>query len=109
MTAIGKPLRQAVLPGALEKVMFTSRLQPLTEADAPALGLAPLIIQAEVPKNMMFASLSLALRCSPPPSGLRITKKPKLTGDGVAGLTYDTRPLACPFKWLVNVESWCTV
>ncbi|MGP5368562.1 hypothetical protein ACTXN4_14045 [Pseudomonas helleri] len=48
--AIGKPLRQAVLPGALEKVMFTSRLQPLTEADAPALGLAPLIIQAEVPK-----------------------------------------------------------
>lgn len=49
--AIGKPLRQAVLPGALEKVMFTSRLQPLTEADAPALGLAPLIIQAEVPKK----------------------------------------------------------
>ena len=31
--------------------MFTSRLQPLTEADAPALGLAPLIIQAEVPKK----------------------------------------------------------
>jgi glutathione synthase/RimK-type ligase-like ATP-grasp enzyme len=49
--AIGKPLRQAVLPGALEKVMFTSRLQPLTAEDEPALSLAPLIIQAEVLKK----------------------------------------------------------
>lgn len=49
--AVGKPLRQAVLPGALEKVMFTSRLHPLTAADAPALGLAPLIVQAEVRKS----------------------------------------------------------
>lgn len=49
--AIGKPLRQAVLPGALEKVMFTSRLQPLTTDDEPALGLAPLIIQTEVLKK----------------------------------------------------------
>jgi len=49
--AIGKPLRQAVLPGSLEKVMFTSRLQPLTAEDEPALSLAPLIIQAEVLKK----------------------------------------------------------
>lgn len=49
--AVGKPLRQAVLPGALEKVMFTSRLHPLASADEPALGLAPLIVQAEVLKK----------------------------------------------------------
>ena len=49
--AIAKPLREALLTGERESVMFTTRLDGLTAADAPALALAPIIVQQEIAKQ----------------------------------------------------------
>lgn len=49
--AIGKPLRQAVLTGDTERVIFTSRLGTLEDDQAQAIAMTPFIVQAEVLKQ----------------------------------------------------------
>lgn len=49
--AIGKPLREAVLSGDNERVMFTHRIGALSESDAEAVALAPFIVQKEILKR----------------------------------------------------------
>lgn len=49
--AIGKPLREAVLSGGNERVMFTHRIDTLSESDAEAIALAPFIVQREILKR----------------------------------------------------------
>ncbi|QXZ14632.1 hypothetical protein KVQ82_01500 [Pseudomonas sp. AO-1] len=49
--SIGKPLREAVLSGDNERVMFTHRIDELSESDAEAVALAPFIVQKEILKR----------------------------------------------------------
>ncbi|OAS08557.1 MULTISPECIES: MvdC/MvdD family ATP grasp protein [Pseudomonas] len=49
--AIGKPLRQAVLTGETERVIFTSRLGQIDDDQAEAIALTPFIVQTEVLKQ----------------------------------------------------------
>lgn len=49
--AIGKPLRQALLSGEHERVIFTTRLGKLKDTDAPAIALTPFIVQREIRKK----------------------------------------------------------
>lgn len=49
--AIGKPLRQAVLAGELERVIFTSRLGSLDDEHAQAISMTPFIVQTEIQKQ----------------------------------------------------------
>lgn len=49
--AIGKPLRQALISGEQERVIFTTRLGKLKDADASAIALAPFIVQSEIRKK----------------------------------------------------------
>lgn len=49
--AIGKPLRQALLSGEQERVIFTTRLGKLKDTDASAIALAPFIVQSEIRKR----------------------------------------------------------
>ncbi|AGI24359.1 hypothetical protein H681_12445 [Pseudomonas sp. ATCC 13867] len=49
--AIGKPLRQAVLNGEQERVIFTTRISDFDDADADAISLAPFIVQCEIAKK----------------------------------------------------------
>lgn len=49
--AIGKPLRQAVLTGETERVIFTSRLGALEDDQTEAIAMTPFIVQAEVLKQ----------------------------------------------------------
>lgn len=48
---IGKPLREAVLSGDNERVMFTHRIHDLSESDAESIALAPFIVQKEIVKR----------------------------------------------------------
>lgn len=50
-SAIAKPLRQALLTGERERVIFTTRLESLRENDADAIAMAPIIVQSEVIKK----------------------------------------------------------
>jgi len=50
-TAIGKPLRQAVLAGETERVIFTSRLAEIEDDQAEAIRLTPFIVQSEILKQ----------------------------------------------------------
>lgn len=49
--AIGKPLRQAVLTGETERVIFTTRLGALEQREAESIALAPFIAQSEIVKK----------------------------------------------------------
>ncbi|MEF2031717.1 MvdC/MvdD family ATP grasp protein [Pseudomonas aeruginosa] len=49
--AICKPLRQALLSGEQERVIFTTRLGKLKGADVSAIALAPFIVQSEIRKK----------------------------------------------------------
>lgn len=49
--AIGKPLRQAVLTGETERVIFTTRLGQIEDNQADAIALTPFIVQTEVLKQ----------------------------------------------------------
>jgi len=49
--AIAKPLREALLKGDEERVIFTSRVQQLSDRDARAFAAAPMILQREIPKR----------------------------------------------------------
>ncbi|PNG38232.1 hypothetical protein A1395_09015 [Pseudomonas protegens] len=49
--AIGKPLRQAVLAGETERVIFTSRLAEIEDKQAEAIRLTPFIVQSEILKQ----------------------------------------------------------
>ncbi|HEJ2566266.1 hypothetical protein IPC1486_06115 [Pseudomonas aeruginosa] len=49
--AIGKPLRQALLVGDRERVIFTTRLEYIRDGDAAAIAMTPFIVQAEVVKK----------------------------------------------------------
>jgi hypothetical protein len=49
--AIGKPLREALLSGEGERVMFTSRINEAQESDAASMALAPFIAQREILKK----------------------------------------------------------
>lgn len=49
--AIGKPLRQALLSGGQERVIFTTRLERILDEDAAAISMAPFIVQTEVIKK----------------------------------------------------------
>ncbi|EME9750172.1 hypothetical protein N0725_04905 [Pseudomonas aeruginosa] len=49
--AIGKPLRQALISGEQERVIFTTRLEHLSDSDEDAIALAPFIVQAEIKKQ----------------------------------------------------------
>lgn len=49
--AVAKPLRNALLTGSEERVMFTTRLSDVTSADAAAIAVAPIICQTEVKKR----------------------------------------------------------
>ncbi|MEX5536964.1 hypothetical protein ABFV54_17745 [Pseudomonas syringae] len=49
--AIGKPLRQAVLAGETERVIFTSRLAEIQDEQAEAIRLTPFIVQSEILKQ----------------------------------------------------------
>ncbi|MDI5936369.1 hypothetical protein [Halomonas kalidii] len=49
--AIGKPLRQALINGDQERVIFTTRLEALRDRDEEAIALAPLIAQTEIKKQ----------------------------------------------------------
>lgn len=48
---IGKPLRQALINGDQERVIFTTRLENLSNSDEEAIALAPLIAQTEIKKQ----------------------------------------------------------
>ncbi|MAY55163.1 MAG: hypothetical protein CMQ46_10475 [Gammaproteobacteria bacterium] len=50
-TTVGKPLRQALLPGEQERVIFTTRLGDLKDTDAAAISVAPFIVQHEIRKK----------------------------------------------------------
>jgi len=50
--AIAKPLREALIPGVEEKVIFTSRVGHLSGRDAQAFAAAPMILQREIPKRV---------------------------------------------------------
>ena len=49
--AVGKPLREALLSGEGERVMFTSRINGVKESDAASIALAPFIAQREILKK----------------------------------------------------------
>lgn len=49
--AIGKPLRQALINGDQERVIFTTRLEILRDSDEGAIALAPIIVQTEIKKQ----------------------------------------------------------
>ncbi|MCT8162422.1 MULTISPECIES: MvdC/MvdD family ATP grasp protein [unclassified Pseudomonas] len=49
--AIAKPLRQAVLTGKTERVIFTTRLGKLEDEQAQAIAMTPFIVQTEVIKK----------------------------------------------------------
>ncbi|MEH6412470.1 hypothetical protein [Pseudomonas sp. CGJS7] len=49
--AVGKPLRQAVLEGETERVIFTSRLAEFEEDQAESIRLTPFIVQSEILKQ----------------------------------------------------------
>lgn len=49
--AIGKPLRQALINGKPERVIFTTRLKSLHDNDEGAIALAPFIAQIEIKKQ----------------------------------------------------------
>ena len=49
--AIGKPLRQALINGEQERVIFTTRLEHLNDSDGDAIAIAPFIVQAEIKKQ----------------------------------------------------------
>ncbi|MEG3081195.1 hypothetical protein R3F64_15115 [Halomonas sp. 5021] len=49
--AIGKPLRQALISGDKERVIFTTRLEIPHDSDEEAIALAPLIAQTEIQKQ----------------------------------------------------------
>ncbi len=49
--AIGKPLRQALINGDQERVIFTTRLEHLNDRDEDAIAMAPFIVQAEIKKR----------------------------------------------------------
>jgi hypothetical protein len=49
--AIGKPLREALLSGDGERVMFTTRINGAGESDAASIALAPFIAQREILKK----------------------------------------------------------
>lgn len=48
--SIAKPLREALLEGEAERVIFTSRVDRATARDARAIAAAPFILQREIPK-----------------------------------------------------------
>ncbi|MCG7374307.1 hypothetical protein MHL40_16765 [Pseudomonas luteola] len=50
-STVGKPLRQALLNGERERVIFTTRLDGLSDTDAQAIAVAPFIVQREVIKS----------------------------------------------------------
>lgn len=50
-SAIGKPLRQALINGEQERVIFTTRLEVLRDSDKEPIALAPLIAQTEIKKQ----------------------------------------------------------
>ncbi|MEG9291196.1 hypothetical protein V6S74_32090, partial [Pseudomonas aeruginosa] len=50
-SAIGKPLRQALINGEQERVIFTTRLEHLSDGDDAAIALAPFIVQTEIKKK----------------------------------------------------------
>lgn len=50
-SVIGKPLRQALITGEQERVIFTTRLGNISDEDAGAIALAPFIIQTEIIKQ----------------------------------------------------------
>lgn len=47
---VGKPLRQALITGDPERVIFTTRLKSLCDSDDDAIAIAPFIAQAEIKK-----------------------------------------------------------
>lgn len=49
--AVGKPLRQAVLTGEMERVIFTSRLSGIEDDQSDAIRLTPFIVQSEILKQ----------------------------------------------------------
>lgn len=49
--AVGKPLRQALLAGDRERVIFTTRLDCILEEDRQAISMAPFIVQTEILKK----------------------------------------------------------
>ena len=49
--AIGKPLRQALINGEQERVIFTTRLEDLHGSDEDAISQAPFIAQTEIKKQ----------------------------------------------------------
>lgn len=49
--AIGKPLRQALINGEQERVIFTTRLEHLNDCDEDAIAMAPFIVQTEIKKQ----------------------------------------------------------
>lgn len=49
--AIGKPLRQALINGEQERVIFTTRLERLNDSDLDAIAMAPFIVQTEIRKQ----------------------------------------------------------
>lgn len=49
--AIGKPLRQALINGEQERVIFTTRLEHLSDSDSDAIAMAPFIAQTEIKKQ----------------------------------------------------------
>ncbi|QTF57944.1 MvdC/MvdD family ATP grasp protein [Stutzerimonas frequens] len=50
-SAVGKPLRQALINGEQERVIFTTRLEHLSDGDDAAIALAPFIVQTEIKKK----------------------------------------------------------
>lgn len=48
---VGKPLRQALIGGDPERVIFTTALKSLHDSDEDSIALAPFIAQSEIKKN----------------------------------------------------------
>lgn len=51
MSIIAKPLKHALLSGSHEKVIFTTRIEPITNSDSDSIKLAPMIAQNEILKK----------------------------------------------------------
>lgn len=93
--AIGKPLRQAVLAGELERVIFTSRLGSLDDEHAQAISMTPFIVQTEIQKQYDVRVTVVGEQVLPQRSGLKRTLKPKSTGGRGAVRTCAMRKLPC--------------
>jgi len=101
--AIAKPLREALIEGDNEKVIFTSRVYRLSERDARAFAAAPMILQREVPKQADLRVTVVGARAFATAIGSQ--DRPETVVDWRRGGTADLDH--SPFDLPADVETRC--